>query len=149
MTVIVPHAPGMLHPVTKFVLEQEGHGIEYAELTGDDGYRLLLQRLWIRFAPVVIVEQDVVPWPGAIAELLACPAAWCTHSYRYDGGIGYAHMLGFAKLSPKLMEAMPDVWSTPCHWSECDRRLFFAARAKSIEPHLHRPAVVHLKGMAA
>jgi hypothetical protein len=55
-----------------------------------------------------------------------------------------AHMLGCAKLGEGLMRELPGIWDAPGHWSELDQRLFFAARDAGIEPHLHRPPVIHL-----
>ena len=76
-----------LHPVTKQVLDNYGLNVEYVHLEGDDGYRQLLKRLWDERKDVVIVEQDIIPWPGAIEELVACPCTWGTYSYVLLGGL--------------------------------------------------------------
>jgi hypothetical protein len=150
--VVVPFT--RLHPITKQVLDGYGLDVRYVDVSAsDDSYRLLLQKLWDEHETISIIEHDIVPYPGAIEEAWACCADWCTHSYswtneRGESGVGVSHMLGCAKLSPRLMDAVPDVWRTPCHWTECDRRLFFAARDAGIDPHEHRPAVVHLKAAA-
>lgn len=142
MRVIVPYV--QLHELVRPVLRSQGYSPEYRPLSDDDGYRRLLRRVWQAGESVVIVEQDILPWPGAIDELIGCPGGWCTYSYRKHGGIGIAHMLGCAKLSSSLMDALPGLWDAPEHWSKLDQRLFFAARGAGIEPHLHRPAVLHL-----
>lgn len=140
-----------LHPVTRSVLESyAGLDVRFWDVSHDDhAYGHLMRLLWLDRQPITIVEHDIVPWPGCIEELHACPAKWCANSYDWNGGIGVAHMLGCAKLSARLMVELPNVWDEPCHWSQCDQRLFFAAREVGIEPHLHRPPVIHLKGMAA
>lgn len=145
MKVVVPFTN--LHPVTKAVLA--GYDVMYVPMNDDEDYSRLLRNLWQAREPFVLVEHDIAPWPGCVDELYACPADWCANSYTWKGGIGLSHMFGCAKFSTALMGALPDVWNTPCHWSECDQRLFFAAREKQIEPHLHRPPVLHLKGIAA
>lgn len=144
MKVIVPYTT--LHPTTRQVLDSYNLDVDYVPMLGDSGYRALLANLWAALEPVIIVEQDILPWPGAIEELCACPCQWGTYSYPYQGGIGIAHMLGCAKLTTGLMAALPNVWDNPAPWYDLDRILFFAARDIGIEPHLHRPPVIHLKG---
>jgi len=142
--VVVPFTN--LHPVTKQVLDNYGLNVEYVHLEGDDGYRQLMKRLWNERKDVVIVEHDIVPWPGAIEELVACPCTWGTYSYELLGGIGVTHGFGCAKLTRSLMDCVPDVWDAPLKWDILDQKLFFTARTLGIEPHLHRPPVVHLSG---
>lgn len=127
------------------VLTSYGIKPDYRIIAHDeDAYRRVLLNIWQTHETVIIVEHDIIPWPGAIEELLACSCQWGTYSYKTNGGTGVAHMLGCAKLTPGLMDAVPTVWDDPAPWWELDQRLFFAAREKGIEPHLHRPAVTHL-----
>lgn len=141
-SIVVPYVT--LIPLAKAVLESYRLPITYVELTDDDAYRRLLKLIWRARETVTIVEHDILPWPGALEEVTACPCSWGTYSYKTLGGVGIAHMLGCAKLTGKLMDALPTVWDEPGHWSGLDQRLFFAARAAGIEPHLHRPPVIHL-----
>jgi hypothetical protein len=140
MKVVVPYVE--LHPVTRQVTEP--YNPEYVPLVGDDAYRQLMHRLWQEGEPFVIVEHDIIPWPGAIEELFACSCAWGAYSYKLHGGIGIYHGFGCTKITPELMDATPCIWSQPAHWNTLDQRLWFAARAKGLEPHPHRPAVTHL-----
>ena len=140
--VIVPYVA--LHPITRFVLDSYGLPVEYVAMTDDDAYRRLLARIWADAEPVVLVEQDIAPWPQAIEELWGCPCDWGAYSYRLHGGIGIFHGFGCTKLTPRLMRALPDVWNEPGRWDVLDQRLFFAARDRELEPHHHRPAVIHL-----
>lgn len=125
-------------------MDDYGLPVSYRELKRDDDYRMLLRELWAEREDVVIVEHDVVPWPGSIEELWQCPCAWGTYSYRMHGGIGIAHGFGCAKLTTRLMDAVPDVWEMPGMWNVLDQRLFYDARGRGIEPHMHRPPVTHL-----
>lgn len=154
MRVIVPYTT--LHPVTKAVLE--GYrlpSLTFVQLSRDDhAYQRLLAFLWRQRETIIIVEHDVAPWPGCLEELHQCPAEWCSCSYAWTNahgrtGVGLHHMLGCTKLSSELMAALPNLWDEPCHWTDCDKRLFFAARDIAKEPHPHRPSVVHLKGISA
>lgn len=140
--VIVPYSS--LHPVVKQVLDKYALDIRYVQMEGLYAYHGLLKELWSKLEPFVIVEQDVLPWPGAIEELWQCSGDWCTYSYRMHGGIGIAHALGCAKLSARLMASLPNVWDEQIAWNTLDQVLFFAARNAGIEPHMHRPPVIHL-----
>lgn len=148
INVIVPCAPDA-HPVTKQVLASEGIVAQYIGVGHSPyGYHHLMRDIWSQRKQVIIVEHDIVPWPGAIAELAACPCAWGSYSYKIHGGIGIFHGLGCTKLTPELMDATSDLWSDEVwhqdHWSKIDQVLFFAARERGYEPHHHRPPVIHL-----
>jgi len=140
MRVVVPFQ--RLHPVTKKVVDY--YRPEYVHLEDDDGYRLLMQRLWREREPVIIIEQDIVPWPYAVEELWRCSCSWGSYSYQLHGGIGIVHGFGCCKLTTILMDAVPNVWDEPERWDVLDQRLFFAAREVGLEPHRHRPDVTHL-----
>jgi hypothetical protein len=151
MKVICPHTA--LHPVTKGVLDSYNLGVRYVQLDAEYAYGNLLRELWAERETVVIIEHDIVPNHGCVEELFGCSAIWCAFSYQWrnefgEVGVGLSHQLGCTKISAHLMNALPDLWNEPCHWSLCDQRLFFAAREIGREPHLHRPAVIHLKGIA-
>jgi hypothetical protein len=134
-----------VRPVVKQVLSSYGLHVEYVDLTGDDdAYRKLLQRLWNEARTVVIVEHDILPWPGAVEELYSCSCAWGAYTYKLHGGYGIFHGLGCAKLSTELMKATPGIWDEPIQWNLLDQILLFTAREQGLEPHHHRPAVIHL-----
>jgi len=117
--------------------------VSYELLSADlDDYRKLLRRLWQERESVVLVEQDIIPWPGAIQELFACCGKWCGYSY---SPYGVQHGFGCTKFSSELMEMLPNMWAEPMHWNKLDAHLFRAARAFGEDPHPHRPPVTHLK----
>jgi hypothetical protein len=144
MRLVVPYVPGKLNPYVPLVLKSYGFAPVFVELNGEHGYSDLLKRLWANLETVVVIEQDVLPWPGAVEELHSCIGEWCTCSYRYGGGYGLSHMLGCAKLSIALMKKLPGLWDKPVPWARCDAHLYYAAREVGQEPHPHRPPVVHL-----
>lgn len=117
--------------------------VRYVELRDDDSYRLLLQELWRQRQSVILIEHDILPWPGAIEELAGCSCAWGSYTYKMHGGLGIHHMFGCTKLTPALMQATDGLWDAPCRWDVLDQRLWFAARDR-FEPHPHRPPVIHL-----
>lgn len=146
--VIVPYTK--LHPVTRSVLDSyDLPRLEYVSCgSSDQAYRQLLQTIWEQGETVVLVEHDVVPWPGAIEELAGCSGLWCACTYRINGGIGIFHGLGCTKISGALMQQLPNLWDEPGEWSVLDQRLWFAAREIRQEPHGHRPPVIHLSETA-
>lgn len=142
--VVVPYTT--LHPVTKSVLDSfELRDVAYMDVSADtDAYRRLLRDLWNEQTTVVMVEHDIVPWPGAIEELAGCMGLWCSCAYRLGGGYGVYHGFGCTKISADLMRLVPHVWDEPGSWDVLDQRLWFAAREAGQEPHPHRPPVIHL-----
>lgn len=142
--VVVPYAPGKLNSYVPRVLKSYGHDPELVLLRGKYSYGKLLKRLWEEGETVVIVEQDILPWWGAVEELHNCIGFWCTCSYPYGGAPGLYHMLGCTKLSDELMARLPGLWDEPIEWGLCDGHLLHRAREIELDPHPHRPPVVHL-----
>jgi hypothetical protein len=76
-----------------------------------------------------VVEQDIVPHPGALDELLACDEPWCAFAYDYPPFGLYAGM-GCAKFSAELQLLFPtameetatwhDAKHPPKHWCRVD-----------------------------
>src|SRR4051812_16119673 len=73
-------------------------------------YHELLKSLWHQRETTILVEHDVLPWPGALQELWQCPCKWGSYSYPLHGGVGIHHGFGCTKLTRELMDAVPDVW---------------------------------------
>lgn len=144
MNVVVPYAS--LHPATEMVLSDWPNSSVCFVNVGrvEDEYRQVLQALWMHRNDVIIVEQDIVPWPGSLEELWSCMGEWCGFSYKLFGGYGVFHGLGCTKIRRSLMAKLPTLWDEPCKWDVLDQRLLFAAREIGVEPHHHRPSVIHL-----
>jgi hypothetical protein len=87
------------------------YAIEYVALTQRDTYRQLLQRLWVERTDVIIIEPDLVPWPGAIEDLCACPQLWCSYTLSHAARPS-PHLFGATKLTADLMARTADVWDT-------------------------------------
>jgi hypothetical protein len=136
--------------VARRALRTEGVEFEVRICRGDYGYGELLAELWAR-GGFVLVEDDIAPWPGAIAELVGCPEAWCAFDYAIGGGImvsSCSHFgLGLIKVSDELVAAHPwvsDAWRG-IHWRQLDQPVnaAIASVAGRARPHLHEPAVSH------
>ena len=148
----VPHTEAM-RPIVPEVLERVLclHPV-YIFMGGDEYYHRLLSDLWEDQEDVIIVEHDVLPWPGAIEELAQCPYPWCSCSYKIGlsqtgkAGYGIYHTFGCTKFSSHFMGQLPYVWSQieSRHWRHLDAQLSAAAVAVGQIPHPHRPPVLHL-----
>lgn len=144
MKVIVPFSSGKLQETVVKVLNSYRLPVRYELLVDALDYSRLLRQMWREGETFVIVEQDILPWPGAIEELFYCPGQWCSCSYPYGGAPGIYHMLGCTKISSQLMLNTPHLWDTPVHWSQCDVHLRDGALSMGQEPHPHRPPAIHL-----
>jgi hypothetical protein len=147
MKVICPYT--WHEPLIRKILRQERPEIEFIEMRGDDDYWKLLCELWERRETVVIVEHDIIPWPGAIQALLDCPYHWCSYTYSMKGGYGIHHGLGCTKLDTQFMDKFPDVWVNidSTNWKHLDAQLSQMARFNDFYPHPHNPPVTHVKDL--
>ena len=143
--IVVPYTH--VHPLVERKLYDYGFDPEFVPMIDEFSYWRLLRQIWREREPVVIVEHDVLPWPGAIEEMCACPAHWCSFTYEINGGYGIHHAFGCTKITAALMEATPKVWDEVAdrEWHALDAQLCYAALKAGQIPHPHRPAVIHLK----
>jgi len=151
--VVVPYAT--LYPETKAALEADGQTPEYVSVAGDPtAYYQLLARLWEEGRGFTIVEQDIVPRPGCIAELEACPEPWC--GFVYPISTGFITGLGLTRFSDDLVRDHPAVVTTidtlprtdPSdrrYWGRLDTRLAQVLMDhERLTVHRHTPPVRHL-----
>jgi len=116
------------------------------------GYHRAVAALWAAGETFVIVEQDIVPFPGAIAELATCERDWCAFPYELQVGIQPA--LGCTKFSARLMARFPDALSRAGEpdqeglpakdWRRLDVRLDRVLRGYGAALHVHAGVVGHL-----
>jgi hypothetical protein len=137
---------------TRRALSAEGVACEFVVCRGDYGYGELLADLWTK-GGFVLVEDDIAPWPGAIAEMVACPQNWCAFDYPIGGGrmiSSCSHWgLGLMKVSDELAARDPSIaeaWRS-IHWRQLDLPVNAAIARVAGRPwaHLHEPAVAHLQ----
>jgi len=90
-----------------------------------------------------MVEQDVVPYVGALEAIEACPQPWCGYGYNPNGGISsFFCNLGCTKVSWSLICAVEDGFRGK-RWSVVDAYLSEAATRAGYRPHRHVPNVPH------
>ncbi len=118
----------------------------------ETAYHDLLARTWADGAGFVVIEHDIVVYPGAIRAMLDCPEPWCVTVYRcnseYDG------YLGCVRFSDALVRAEPDALDAagrltygppPRYWGWVDNRLGQVLTDRGYRKHRHWPAVTHLR----
>lgn len=86
-------------------LRAEGVAHEEHVCAGRFGYGRLVAAAFQRGEGFVLVEHDVVPWVGAVAQLVECEGDWCGFRYARSGSTVRA--LGLVKFSDALVRRMP------------------------------------------
>lgn len=158
--VVVPHVAGMLRPETVDAVCDQVHAARFVPLPADDptAYAALICQLWAAGEGFVIVEQDVVPPPGAIRALLACPRKWCGHLLPC-GDRGLPATLGLAGFSTDLLHKAPRAAERALRapgspggyvgWSGVDSALRHQLGPWRRHWHEHGPAALHLHDYGA
>jgi hypothetical protein len=153
MRVVCPFA-GAVAAETVSALDASGFPWEAADVSGaDTAYTHLLENLWSAGETFALVEHDIVPHPGALEALAACPEPWCAFSYPL-GRIVHAG-LGCTRFSGELLRAHPsavrETWREATgihpagHWCNLDDRLTRALCRAGAVRHVHEPQVRHLR----
>jgi hypothetical protein len=132
-----------LRPETKEALAN--WDVAFVDVSGrDSDYHWLLEGFWHRQQGVLIVEHDIVPYPGAIASLQACAEDYCGVPYLV--GRNFVVDLGLTRFSAAIMAAYPDAVDRmeDDHWKSQDGQMLGYLRPLRGEPHWHWPAARHL-----
>ncbi len=150
MNIHVPYTK--LQPVTIQALA--GYQVTLAKVEGPYGYRSYFRDRWRAGETFISVEHDVVPWPGALEQLWACPELWCVYGYHDNDNFADPAVTGFpylgcVKFSAELIAATPRAWAhnpCDCHdqhpedWVTLDRHIAHMLRPVWA-PHQHFPKV--------
>jgi len=131
--------------VAERVLAAEGVEYETLRADGNLGYSRLMTEIWARGLGFVVVEHDVAPWFGAIAQLGACSRDWCM--FRYPDGGMLSRGLGCTRFSDRLVRDYPDLpdkWQG-VEWQNIDGAVGSAVAALVGHPCYHTPPVAHAR----
>lgn len=137
-------------------LRAEGMEPEVRVLRGDHDYAALIAELWSDGETFAVVEDDIAPWPGALASLRDCERVWCGFDYclpgRWDTD-GLYGTTGCYKVDARLIAAAPDL---PGRWEAHDWRYLDCAVMAALRHitgldgypmehrfHVHGPPVAH------
>jgi hypothetical protein len=149
--VIVPHT--RIEPETRAALAASGYGWEAVSVAGSDtAYTDLLADLWAAGQDFAIVEHDIVPWRGALAELDSCTEQWCAFPYPLrswmHAGLGCARFRGtlLAACPTAVTDTLAEQTGTHPrgHWCNLDDRLSRSLRRLGAARHVHPVPVGHL-----
>lgn len=137
--IVVP-TPELDCPAAR-ALRMEGVAVVERYLPGPLSYGRLFTDLWEGGEPFVIVEWDIIPWPGAVQALLDCPKPWCTYRYPLHRG-KLAKSFGIGKYCPS--------GSAPSNWTSTEWRLLDGAVLPVVQfrlgrQHVHEPPVAHAR----
>lgn len=121
------------------------------DVSGDDNaYYRHMKRVWEVGEDFINMEHDIVPWPGAIDELLDCQRPWCFFGFqdRLPDLVRDADtaMFGLVRFRASIMRELPSIWKTPepLHWRQLDLHFFeHAFRRHAVAPHQHWPSVLN------
>jgi hypothetical protein len=148
--------------VASLALRMEGIPHSEEVLRDDFAYGKLFTRLWDEGEGFIIVEHDIVPWPGALQAMLDCTVEWCGYKYPYFTNYDPtdhlrffgSHGLGCVKFDDRLVQNYPDLaqrgqWDKR-DWQSLDgligKTIVAALSAGNIYSwHEHTPPVAHVR----
>ena len=152
MKVVVPFAgPSWPIHAVKLALRQDGVDAALHHMTRENDYYDLLARLWSEGEGFIVVEHDIVVWPGGLQELANCDEPWCTLPYYCSVG-WIEDGLGCTKFSHQMIQKSPHFLKEPfpacCahtrHYCGLDRLIAHRAETLGLKPHVHQPGVSNL-----
>lgn len=153
--------------LASLALKAEGVDHETRICDGAFGYGKLIADLWRQGRGFILVEHDIVPWPGALDAMWKCPEYWCGYPYPYfyytyapdsRRQMLRSHACGCVKFSDVLVKGWPDLpterrWEEH-HWESLDglvgRSIVYAMQ--HLRPavsgwHEHNPPVAHIRSL--
>ncbi len=150
-----------LDPWVLSMLQAEPIDLTLVEMTTTYSYFELLSQLWAEGETFVIVEHDILVYPGAIQEIWDCEVPFCGKPYVIHGG--FAACFGCTKFDASFLRAFPNAMKMGgarqhpmglgtgyTHWETLDSRIVAALSELgwscngSQWPHQHWPSVRHL-----
>lgn len=153
--VVVPYVQGKLRAETRAAVESWGGHYTFQQIDQDNDYAYASAFLgwWNVPAETIVIEQDVVPAPGQILDMLACERPWCVRPYHVGEG-RFTTGLGFCKFSVQLKRTFTSVGylasrdprgkGLGVHWKSLNESIDRQLTRYGVIPHVHRPAVEHL-----
>lgn len=152
LSIIIPTRSYGSPPARALVIE----GYEVTEVLMEDPqhYGRLVAGWWRIGNGFVLVEDDIVPWPGAIKELLECDRDWCGYEFprtapQYEPRAGWCLGLGCVRFSHKLVRRYNmAALDGSQRWDEVDGAVIGTLQTAGETCHCHTPPVAHLKAHA-
>jgi hypothetical protein len=133
-------------------LDVQGLAYDAVDVSGSNtAYPDAVRARWDTGEDLVIIEHDILPWPGAIDELLACPFDLCGLPYVEHST--FATALGCTRIGQRVQSSteIPLTTTTqgppfehPVTWNTLDWDLFSVVQSAGFRLDVHAPPVVHL-----
>jgi hypothetical protein len=120
---------------------------------GEYTYAQTVKAWWEQGDPFIVVEHDVIPWPGALGQLASCPHPWCAYAYGVGGDditadtfVRYGSVpMGCFKVEPRRLGRCP-FSDEPVHWTAIDSVLAQVLYENGHRVHQHWPSICNLNG---
>ena len=147
--IVVPYSNATLdsavHKAVRLNFQVQGLRPRYERMDGtldsDFAYDRFFRSIWAEGESFIIVEHDILPWPGATQQLWGCPEPWCGFPYMVKGSLNA--YLGCVKFDPSRLGECP-LPDEALLWSKLDMQIITRLSERGFHGHLHEPAVVHL-----
>jgi hypothetical protein len=149
LQVVVPARAYGSPPARALIIE--GYEVLEVQMADPQHYGRLVKQMWDIGNGFVLVEDDVVPWPGAVAQMLGCEHDWCAFPFPRTAAEegGWVLGLGCARFSHALVRRYDmRILDGSQRWDEVDGALMGVLRTGGEECHGHAPPVAHLKAHA-
>jgi hypothetical protein len=131
-------------------LTMEGHEVTEVAMRDYCHYGRMLTQQWQTGRGFILVEEDIVPWPGALAELERCEQECC--AFEYPTGIiieeprsGWCVSLGCIKFATSLVARVECgyEWQN-AGWDSLEGKVFETLQGE-VDVHVHGPPVAHVR----
>ena len=140
--IIIPYAQkGPIIDSVKLILAIQGLRPRMVKMNDEFSYYFLLKELWEKGEPFIIVEHDIIPFPGAVQELWTNPEPWCGYPYYLSGEL--KSYLGCTKFDPKLLGEFP-LPEEPIAWLYLDRKIESELIRRGYKNYVYPTGVSHL-----
>jgi hypothetical protein len=142
--VYVPYVLGWLQAETRKSVPATARFVDVS--SDDQAYWRLLRDLWHAGDDFIVVEQDIVVWPGLLNEMSECTQDWCSSPYRMSDIETTA--LGCVKFGSPLLTRtaglLDGILEQHRSWQGLDGMLTGELHRRGYQEHVHLPAVRHL-----
>ena len=143
--IVVPYASiygtASVLDTVKLSLGVQGLKPRLIKMDHDFAYDQLFRALWADGYAFVLIEHDIVAWPGAVQQIWSCDHAWCGCPYYVFGEL--RSYLGCTKFDPRRLGSCP-VSGELKNWQLLDQIIERELITRQYQKHLHQPAVTHL-----
>jgi len=117
---------------------------EAVKVDTGDAYWKMLRDAWSDGREFMVVEHDVMVWPGSVAFLFSCDMDWCVLPTLCHGRM-YTTSLGAMRFGATMIQRNPGLWDRiSSEWMYLDAHLSEEMGWPFITPHAHYPAAAHL-----